>query len=121
MAPRGATGRGEARVVTKMQQGFDPPARAFPTGICEIGSWPQTNFLVTFLLGGRTSACAECRHWSGRGARWSSCAILLSLVEQGSRRDHESRDKRGQAGKQQKVLQDSGHGSLPSPYAGHRT
>ena len=29
-----------------MQQGFDPP-RAFPTGICEIGSWPQTNFLVT--------------------------------------------------------------------------
>jgi hypothetical protein len=29
-----------------------------------------------FLLGGRTSASAECRHWSGRAARWSSCAIL---------------------------------------------
>jgi hypothetical protein len=31
-----------------------------------------------FLLGGRTSASAECRHWSGRAVRWSSCAILLS-------------------------------------------
>src|SRR5207342_2946142 len=30
-----------------------------------------------FLLGGRTSASAECRHWSGRAVRWSSCAILL--------------------------------------------
>src|SRR6478672_7267473 len=29
-----------------------------------------------FLLGGRTSASAECRHWSGRAVRWSSCAIL---------------------------------------------
>ena len=28
-----------------------------------------------FLLGGRTSASAECRHWSGRPVRWSSCAI----------------------------------------------
>ena len=26
---------------------------------------------------GRTSASAECRHWSGRAVRWSSCAILL--------------------------------------------
>ena len=33
-----------------------------------------------FLLGGRTSASAECRHWSGRAVRWSSCAILLSLT-----------------------------------------
>ena len=40
MAPRGATG------CHTMQQGFDPP-RAFPTGICEISSWPQTNSLVT--------------------------------------------------------------------------
>ena len=32
-----------------------------------------------------------------------------SSNEQGSRRDHDSHDKRGQAGKQQKVLQDSGH------------
>ena len=31
-----------------------------------------------FLLGGRTSASAECRHWSARAVRWSSCAILLS-------------------------------------------
>ena len=31
-----------------------------------------------FLLGSRTSASAECRHWSGRAVRWSSCAILLS-------------------------------------------
>ena len=33
-----------------------------------------------FLLGGRTSASAECRHWSGRAVRWSSCAILLSCA-----------------------------------------
>jgi hypothetical protein len=32
-----------------------------------------------FLLGGRTSASAECRHWFGRAVRWSSCAILLSV------------------------------------------
>jgi hypothetical protein len=31
-----------------------------------------------FLLGGRASASAECRRWSGRAVRWSSCAILLS-------------------------------------------
>ena len=31
-----------------------------------------------FLLGGPTSASAECRHWSGRAVRWSCCAILLS-------------------------------------------
>ena len=29
-------------------------------------------------LGGRTSASAGCRHWSGRAVRWSSSAILLS-------------------------------------------
>ena len=33
----------------------------------------------TSFLGGRTSASAECRHWSGRAVRWSSCAILLRL------------------------------------------
>ena len=38
-----------------------------------------------------------------------------SSNEQGSRRDHDSRDKRGQVGNQQKVLQDSGHDSLPDP------
>ena len=38
-----------------------------------IGSNPD------FLLGGRTSASAECRHWSARAVRWSSCAILLRL------------------------------------------
>ena len=30
------------------------------------------------LLRDDTSASAECRHWSGRAVRWSSCAILLS-------------------------------------------
>jgi hypothetical protein len=29
----------------------------------------------TSSLGGRTSASAECRHWSGRAVRWSSWAI----------------------------------------------
>ena len=33
--------------------------------------------LWVILLGGRTSASAECRHWSGRAVRWSSGAILL--------------------------------------------
>jgi hypothetical protein len=28
----------------------------------------------TSSFGGRTSASAECRHWSGRAVRWSSCA-----------------------------------------------
>ena len=32
---------------------------------CPLGSSPD------FLLGGRTSASAECRHWSGRAVRWS--------------------------------------------------
>ena len=26
------------------------------------------------------SASAECRHWSGRAVRWSSCTILLSCA-----------------------------------------
>ena len=30
-----------------------------------------------FLLGDRTSASANCRHWSGRAVHWSSCSILL--------------------------------------------
>jgi hypothetical protein len=34
-----------------------------------------------FLLGGRTSASAECSHWSGRAVRWSSCAILLRIID----------------------------------------
>ena len=32
-----------------------------------------------FLLGGRTSASAECGHWSGKAVRWSNCAILLRI------------------------------------------
>src|SRR4029077_12878781 len=35
-----------------------------------------------FRLGGRTSASAECRHWSARAVRWSSCAILLRSARQ---------------------------------------
>jgi len=35
----------------------------------------------TSSLGGRTSASAECRHWSVGAVRWSSCAILLSKVQ----------------------------------------
>src|SRR6478736_607509 len=37
---------------------------------CEVK--PQTS-----SLGGRTSASAECRHWSGATVRWPRCAILL--------------------------------------------
>jgi len=47
-------------------------------------AWRSRVFLTQsnpdFLLGGRTSASAECRHWSGRAVRWSSCAILLSCA-----------------------------------------
>ena len=32
-----------------------------------------------FLLGGRTSASAKCRHWSGRAVRWSSGAIVQAV------------------------------------------
>jgi hypothetical protein len=39
----------------------------------------------------------------------------------GCRRDYDPRHERGHAGKQQKVIQESGQGSLPGPYAGHRT
>ena len=46
------------------------PSRLGPDASC--GSNPD------FLLGGRTSASAECRHWSGRAGRRSSCAILLA-------------------------------------------
>jgi hypothetical protein len=38
------------------------------TGISRRG-WFGSN--PDFLLGGRTSASAECRHWSGRAVRWS--------------------------------------------------
>ena len=50
----------------------------------------KTNYITAFFdsIGqtrtsslGRTSASAECRHWSGRAVRWSSCAILLSKVQ----------------------------------------
>ena len=33
----------------------------------------------TFLLGGRTSASAECRHWSGRAVRWFEFAQRAAL------------------------------------------
>src|SRR6185312_8628694 len=39
---------------------------------------PGDSTTPDFLLGGRTSASAECRHWSGRAVR--SCAILLSCA-----------------------------------------
>ena len=32
-----------------------------------------------FLLGGRTSASAECRHWSGRAVRWFDFAQRAAL------------------------------------------
>ena len=28
-----------------------------------------------FLIGGRTSASAECRHWSGSAVRWSHLGV----------------------------------------------
>jgi hypothetical protein len=34
------------------------------------------------LLGSRTSASAECRHWSAGAVLWSSCAILLRPARQ---------------------------------------
>ena len=42
-----------------------------------LGVFTQPGSNPDFLLGGRMSASAECRHWSGRAVRWSSCAILL--------------------------------------------
>ena len=47
---------------------------------------PRNGSNPDFLLGGRTSASAECRHWSGRAVRWSSCAILLSRDQGGALR-----------------------------------
>ena len=44
---------------------------AMPTS--ETGSNPD------FLLGGRTSAFAECRHWSGRAVRWFDFAQRAAL------------------------------------------
>ena len=40
-----------------------------------FGRYVRPGSNSAFLLGGRTSASAECRHWSGRAVRWSSCAI----------------------------------------------
>ena len=52
-----------------------PLLLTFPT--CQAGAEVCFGSNPDFLLGGRTSASAECRHWSGRAVRWSSCAILL--------------------------------------------
>jgi hypothetical protein len=41
--------------------------------VTQVGSGSNPNFLLV----GRTSASAECRHWSARAVRWASCAILL--------------------------------------------
>ena len=43
---------------------------------------PQASFHTAWIKPGPppwgpTFASAECRHWSGRAVRWSSCAILL--------------------------------------------
>ena len=45
----------------------------------EFGTGPRSGLGPNpdFLLGSRTSASAECRHWSARVVRWSSCATLL--------------------------------------------
>ena len=58
---------------------FVRPAGAFPrrqptpcTASPAVGPNPD------FLLGGRTSASAECRHWSGRAVRCSSCLEPLT-------------------------------------------
>jgi hypothetical protein len=45
------------------------------------GHWTAPGPNPDFPLWGRTSASAECRHWSGRAVRWSSCAILLRRVQ----------------------------------------
>ena len=42
---------------------------------CRDYKYPPPIQKATFC---RTSASAECRHWSGRAVRWSICAILLS-------------------------------------------
>src|SRR5207342_3372075 len=44
---------------------------------CDVDITPLVGMSAWVKLGGRTSASAECRHWSGRAVRWSSCAILL--------------------------------------------
>jgi hypothetical protein len=55
------------------------PSTFGATLLVGIGVANSCAFVPEFLLGGRTSASTECRHWSGRAVRWPSCAILLSL------------------------------------------
>jgi len=64
-------------------------------------AWRSRVFLTQsnpdFLLGGRTSASAECRHWSGRAVRWSSCAIAAptpAADDVRARRDHRAAARR---------------------------
>ena len=76
---------------------YTSPATAVAQSVCRISSLPMEGSARVvcwrasgpmsgvgsnpdFLLGGRTSASAESRHWSGRAVRWSSCAILLSCA-----------------------------------------
>jgi hypothetical protein len=51
----------------------------FAAGSTEPSIEVRSGSNPVFLLGGRTSASAECGHWSGRAVRWSSCAILLRV------------------------------------------
>jgi hypothetical protein len=46
----------------------------------EAKDWCATKYAGSPIkeIAADTSASAECRHWSGRAVRWSSCAILLS-------------------------------------------
>ena len=60
-----------------------------------------------FLLGGRTSASAECRHWSGRAVRWSSCAILLSLATGDARARPAANRRRPSATRSSRLVHES--------------
>ena len=66
--------------ISNWQRSVSGCAEHFATGqrmirTPEVGSGSNPDF----LLAARTSASAECRHWSGRAVRWSSCAIPLRL------------------------------------------
>jgi len=52
----------------RQQTTYWPTCGAFTTPFARVCFGSNS----AFLLGGRTSASAECRHWSGRAVRWSS-------------------------------------------------
>ena len=75
MLPQPGLRFGEDQVRGSLRCGISVrPMTAWGLGCAKPGSNSD------FLLGGRTFASAECRHWSGRVVRWSSCAILLSCA-----------------------------------------